>query len=77
MELENSAEDETLAIERDASVRRALQSLSPAQAAVLKLSFFPKAARADRARTQHPAWNRESPARVWPWPASARSWQEQ
>ena len=50
VELENSAEDETLAIERDASVRRALQSLSPAQAAVLKLSFFSEKPHAQIAR---------------------------
>ena len=39
-ETESSAEDDALASERDARVRRAMETLSPAQATVLKLSFF-------------------------------------
>lgn len=50
LELENSAEEDTLASERDASVRRAMESLSPAQAAVLKLSFFSEKPHAQIAR---------------------------
>lgn len=49
-ETESSAEETALAAERDAGVRRAMQSLSPAQAAVLKLSFFSEKPHAQIAR---------------------------
>ena len=49
-EIESSAEDDALAGERDARVRKAMDSLSPAQATVLKLSFFSEKPHAQIAR---------------------------
>ncbi|MDE2361316.1 MAG: sigma-70 family RNA polymerase sigma factor [Hyphomicrobiales bacterium] len=49
-DVENSAEEDTLASERDARVRRAMATLSPAQASVLKLSFFSEKPHAQIAR---------------------------
>ena len=49
-ETEGSAEDEALASARDARVRRAMEQLSPAQATVLKLSFYSDKPQAEIAR---------------------------
>ena len=48
--LEASVEDMALASERDARVRRAMATLSPEQAAVLRLSFFAEKPHAEIAR---------------------------
>jgi len=49
-ELEPSAEDTQLAAERDEKVRRAMATLSPEQATVLRLSFFSEKPHAEIAR---------------------------
>lgn len=49
-EVEPSAEETRLAAERDARVRRAMATLSPEQATVLRLSFFSEKPHAEIAR---------------------------
>jgi len=50
MRVEASVEDAALASERDARVRRAMATLSPEQATVLRLSFFAEKPHAEIAR---------------------------
>ncbi len=50
LQLEASVEETTLAGERDARVRRAMATLSPEQATVLRLSFFSEKPHAEIAR---------------------------